>query len=183
MVKASLVLLDNKKVEDQLYSYETLKFRWSKTDLIHIKYKAPKALPTFDEHVKAINSGMYKAIYKIMLGEFPVGQIHLDKNNFTGTFYLPPLFKKALKYFKSKNIKIDPLDLTPKLFYDLAKLHPDVEVFYASANPHNTLSVNALLKYGYEQIETIFAMKVNNILPVYPNSNNIEVYNRHKQNE
>lgn len=180
MVKTSLVKLDPAKYDDQVYTYNTLKFRWSKTDLIHVKYKAPENLPTFEEHVKAIQSSKYKAIYKIMLGDLPVGQIHLDNANFTGTFYIPSLFKKALKYYKSKNIKINNLDLTPKIFYDLAKLHPEVDVFYASANPNNTLSVNALQKYGYEPIETIFAMKVKDVYPVYPTTNNMAVCERHK---
>jgi len=183
MIAASLVLLDPKKIEDQIYTYDTLKFRWSKTDLIHIKYKAPKEMPSFEEHVKYINSGKYKAIYKIMLENFPVGQIHLDNTNFTGTFLIPSLLKTAIKYFKSKNIFINHLDLTPKLFLDLAKRHTDVEVFYASVNPNSTLSVNALSKYGYEPIETIFAMKFKNSLPVYQNNINSEACKRYNNEQ
>ena len=180
MITASLVLLDTTKLEDQVYTYETLKFRWSKDNLIHIKYKNPKSIPTFEEHLAYINSGKYKAIYKIMLGNFPVGQIHLDSSNFTGTIIMPSLLRIALKYFKTQNIDINPLDLTPKIFYDLYEKHKDVEVFYASVNPTNTLSMNALLKYGYEPIEIIYAMKnVNTILP--DAGYGLDTCNRHKQ--
>jgi hypothetical protein len=154
----TLLKLNTFKTEDQEFLYEVLKFRWSKAN-INIKYKHSEQLPSFEEHVKYINSGKFKKFYKIHLHEFPIGMIYIDVNNINGTFLLPDLLKKAIKNVDMSDIKDT---LTAKIHSALFKDNPEVELHYATVNPNNTLSLKALLENGYEIVEHTLVFKTKN---------------------
>jgi hypothetical protein len=151
-----------KDIEDQKFLYDIIKFRWKHRDFINIKYKTPDTMPTFEDHVKYLNSGKYKGIYRIHLYEYSIGMIYIDINNFNGTFLLPNLLKKALKDLKQKNIKINKDEIASKSHIELFKRHKDVEIHYASINPKNKLSYESLLRNGYESVELIMTITTKN---------------------
>jgi hypothetical protein len=151
-----------KDIEDQKFLYDIIKFRWKHRDFINIKYKTPDNMPTFEDHVKYLNSGKYKGIYRIHLYEHSIGMIYIDINNFNGTFLLPNLLKKALKDLKQKNIKINKDEIASKSHIELFKRHKDVEIHYASINPKNKLSYESLLRNGYESVELIMTITTKN---------------------
>jgi len=154
----TLVKLDTSDKEDQKFLYEILKFRWSKP-YINIKYKHSNQLPSFEDHVKYINSGKFKKFYKIYLQEYPIGMIYIDINNVNGTFLLPHLLKKAIQNVDIRDVKDT---LTARIHSALFKDNPEVELHYATVNPNNTASLSALLENGYEMVEYTLAFKTKN---------------------
>jgi len=162
MAQVSLKKLDVNNIDDQQFTYDIIKYRWSNASIINIKHKTQEIMPTFNEHIGVLLSGKYKQLYKIFLGEFLIGMIFIDKNNVNGTFLLPPLLKKAFKELKKRNEPFDIKTITPQIHIQLFKNHPDVKVHFATVNPNNTLSMRALLDNGYEHIETVLAIKTEN---------------------
>jgi hypothetical protein len=157
MISPILKLIDPDNLEDQNLTYDVIKYRWSKPDIINIKYVTRDEIPSFEEHVKNLKSPSYKKIYKILLNEVFIGVIYLKKDDNIGTFVLPSLLKKALKTFNKK--EMEPHPLSAMIHREVFKDNPDVEVFFAKVNPENMLSVNALMEHGYEPIEITLAIK------------------------
>ena len=94
-----------------------LKERDPSTNISH------KKMPTYDEHVKFVQSKPYSKWYIIFKSKQKVGSIYLSKNNEIGIF----LSKK----FQGKNIGDFALN-------DLIKKNPG-ERFLANVNPKNKL--------------------------------------------
>jgi hypothetical protein len=162
MIKISLQKICPLIKENQLFLYDVLKYRWSIYDTVHIKGKCRSDLPTFDEHLKNINSDEYKVFFKIIFGDIDIGLIYLNKNNENSTFILPNLLKIALKKYKNQKKETDNVPLSTlvhKIFFE--KL-PDIETHYARVNPENKLSLTGLIDNGYEIVELILAIKTKN---------------------
>lgn len=162
MAHVSLQELNVDDLSDQQFTYDIIKYRWNNADIINIKYKTKTIMPTFDEHVQALKSPRYKKLYKIFLGEFPLGMIYIDANNVNGTFLLPWLVKHAFRELRKRNERFDIRAITPQTHIQLFRKHPDVNVHYATVNPKNMLSVRAMLDNGYEHIESVLAIKTEN---------------------
>jgi len=162
MIKISLIKIDLENIEDQKFLYEILKFRYSKSNIINVKYKCSSNLPSFEDHVKYITSGKYKIFYKINFGDITIGSVYVDKRDINGTIIIPSKLKKALKKYKDKDLEISKMPISALIHFNLFKLHPEIETHYASVNPNNILSINALIQNGYEHIESIFSMKTKN---------------------
>jgi uncharacterized protein YneF (UPF0154 family) len=156
----SLHELNTLDLNDQIYLYDILKYRWSKSNLINIKFKHSDKVPTFEDHVKHINSGKYKKIYKILLRNKAIGMIYIDIFNVNGTFIIPTLLKKVLK--ENGPINNKKMSLSQATHTELFKKHPEVEVHFATVNPKNLLSISNLLEFGYENIEMVLAIKTKN---------------------
>ena len=162
MVNVGLVKLDIFDKKDQVFSYEVLQYRWQNIDTQQIAYKTRTTIPTFDEHIKNIQSDNYKQLYKLTIGELTVGTMHIDKKDMVGIFFIPSLLKKAIRFYRNKNIPVDIDYISLQAFIALYKLHPEITLYYASVSPKNTLSINALIRHGFELNELIFAMKTKN---------------------
>jgi hypothetical protein len=162
MINVDLIKIDPSIKKDQLFLYEILKFRWKNYKKINIKYKCSEKFPTFDEHCSHITSGKYKVFYKILLGDFEIGTIYIDKNDVNGTFILPNLLKKALVKYKTQKLNIGDKPLSAHIHIKLFELHPEIKTHYASVNPENKASLNSLIDNGYEFIECILAIKTEN---------------------
>jgi len=156
----NLVEIDTTDLKDQLFLYEIVKFRFSKSDIINIKYKNSTSLPTFEQHVAYINSGKYKKIYRINFKDVTIGSIYIDKYNVNGTFLLPNLLKEAIKTYREDFRKErDQSDLSITAHIKLFELHPEVEYHYATANPKNIISLTAMQKAGYEITEIVLVRR------------------------
>ena len=162
MAQISLKKIDPHSLDDQKFTYEIVKYRWSNANIVNIKYKSREEMPSFEEHINVLASKKYKQLYKIFLGEFALGMIYIDVNNVNGTFLVPSFVKTAFKELKKRNEYFDIRQITPQTHILLFRAHPDVNVHYATANPGNTLSIKAMLDNGYEHIESVFAMKTEN---------------------
>lgn len=150
---------DTKQIEDQLFLYEVLKFRWANADTINIKYKhAQTELPTFEQHVQHINSDKYKKIYIVIIGNVRIGMVYIDKQDINGTFVVPKFLKQALKVCK-KVERINEKPLSAMIHTELFRKHPEITLHYATVNPNNKHSLNSLLENGYEIVEIVLAMK------------------------
>lgn len=159
MIKISLKLLDVNNYDDQVFLYDVLKFRWDKSEIINVKYRCSDVFPTFEQHVSYITSGKYKVFYKVYFGDVTIGSVYIDKQDINGTIIIPSELKKALKRYKGEELEIHHTQISALIHIRLYELHPEIEIHYASVNPNNTLSMNALLENGYEHIESILAIK------------------------
>lgn len=162
MVSISLVPINLQNIEDQTFLYEVLKFRWSKSHIINVKYKCSDEFPSFEDHINYIKSGKYKVFYRVNFGDITIGTVYIDKQDINGTFILPSELKKALKTYNGQELEIQHTPISALIHIKLFALHPEIEIHYASVNPINTLSMNALLDNGYEHIESILAIKTKN---------------------
>lgn len=150
---------DTKQIEDQLFLYEVLKFRWANADTINIKYKhAQTELPTFEQHVRHINSDKYKKIYMVVIGDIRIGMVYIDKHDVNGTFVVPKFLKQALKVYK-KIERVDEKPISAMIHIELFKRHPEITLHYATVNPNNKQSLSSLLENGYEIVELVLAIK------------------------
>ena len=159
MVEIGLIKLNVFDAKDQTLSYDVLLYRWQNIATQQIRYRTCINVPTFDEHIKNIQSDNYKQIYKLTIGELPVGTMHIDKKDMVGIFFLPCLLKRAIRHYRSKNIAVDIDYISSQAFISLYKLHPEITLYYTSVSPRNLLSINALNRHGFELNELIFAMK------------------------
>jgi len=162
MIEVGLVKLDVFDIKDQLLTYDIIEYRWKNADIVNIKYKTSAVKPTFEQHVKHLKSSKYKHLYKILLGEIPIGMFYHDINSTSGTFVPPSLLKKAIKFYRScgKNIVINKENSIALQVYILFyKLHPEITTHYAVVNPNNKLSLQALLDHGYELVGYVLAQE------------------------
>ena len=159
MIDVSLKEINLADIEQQLFLYDILKFRWKSKDTINIKHKCQEKLPSFQEHQHLILSGKYKVFYKIMANDLPIGTVFIDKNDINGTFIVPELLKNAFKKYKGQKLNIQDKPLSAYVHIALFKLHPEIKIHYASVNPKNKLSIKSLTDNGYELIECILAIK------------------------
>ena len=97
-------------------------------------------MPTYDEHVKFVQSKPYSKWYIIFKSKQKVGSIYLSKNNEIGIF----LSKK----FQGKNIGDFALN-------DLIKKNPG-ERFLANVNPKNKKSIQFFKNNKFKLIQYTF---------------------------
>lgn len=164
-IKITLKKINVKDKQHQIFTYEILKHRYNNHDVVNIPFISSNKLPTFKEHVKHITkSRKYKAFYKIMLGNQCVGLMYLDKQNVHGTFIPFYLIKKAIKYYKEKNIKVfsDKTCIAAAAVIELYRINPKVKTFFAKVNINNALSIKALTQFGYRPVEVTLVMETKN---------------------
>jgi hypothetical protein len=161
----SLLKLNPQDQEDQKYTYDILKYRWSISDIVNIKHKTPKELPSFENHIEHITSDFYKVFYKILLGGEQIGLIYINKYDVNSTFIVPNMLKSAIRKIGKNNLK-NELSGKQRLSYlihtTLFSLHPEIETHYATVSTSNKLSLDTLTYHGYEVIEYVLAMKTKN---------------------
>ena len=159
----SLEELDTKLYETCLFLYEIVKFRYSHNEIINIKHKAENNLPDFESHCRHLQNNKYKKIYKIKIHNIAIGALYLHVDNVNSTFIIPHLLKKALKFLKENHIFYKKHQKISILTHELLfEKHKEIKTHFASINPKNTLSRDALLEFGYEPIETIFVAYTDN---------------------
>jgi len=164
-VKVTLKKINVKLICNQRFTYDILKHRYANHEVVNIPFISSNKLPTFKEHVKHITkSKKYKAFYKIMLGTQCVGLMYLDTNNIHGTFIPFYLIKKAIKYYKEKNIEVfsDKTCIAAAAVYELYRINPKIKTFFAKVNINNPLSIKALIGFGYRPIELTLVMETIN---------------------
>jgi len=144
-------------LNDQVFLYDILKYRWS-NQFINLY---DEKIPSFEEHVNYLCSGKYKKHYKVKLGDIIIGSVYIDCNNTWGIFILPSLLKIALKKYKKENTELynNKQHLSYLVLKNLVKLNPNITSFYAKVNSKNTLSLNALLNAGFTPKTIIFETK------------------------
>lgn len=147
MIRLSIQPVDVTNFHDQVFCYEVLKYRWQNIEWQQIKYKTKLDLPTMEEHINNIQTN-YLCMYKIMIGDSAVGTIHVSKKQEGGLFVLPSHLRKALYKYGVKNIVLN--DISLQAFNQLFTKHPEIDIIYASANPKNKLSQNALERAGFK---------------------------------
>jgi hypothetical protein len=151
-----------KKLHSETFLYDVLKYRWSIYDRVHIKNKCRVDFPSFEEHIKNINSDEYKVFYKAFFGELEIGLIYLNKKDEDSTFILPNLLKKALKKYKNQKKETDFMPLGALIHKRFFENLPEIKTHYARVNPENKLSLRTLLDNGYEIVEYVLAIKTEN---------------------
>lgn len=166
MVKPiTLLPLDPYNQTDFDFAYETMEYRWKKKDTINIKYKTSTDLPNRLEAECIFRSEKIKHIYSIYFGFTKIGIIFIDIDDNISEFLLPSLIKKAIKKYKQENLVPIKIPLSALIHMTFFKKHPEITRYYASANPFNNLSINAMVKNGYEPIEIIYSMATENGAP------------------
>lgn len=168
MIRIKLIEVEPQLMLHKTFLYEIIKFRWENHELINISHRTKNVVPTFSQHEQALCSSTYKHHYIICLGDVYIGSTYVDKNDIYGMFILPKYLKQALKEYGKKNTELAtrPEPISVIVFKNLIALHPEITTFYAAVNPKNTLSRNAMIRAGHEEIEVILRQKtVNGKLP------------------
>lgn len=166
MVKPiTLLPFDSYNESDLDFANELMVYRWSKKESINIKYKTASELPSRLEMECVFRSEKIKHIYSIFLGYTKIGIIFIDIDDNISEFLLPKLIKKAIIRYRKDNPGHKIKSLSALIHMTFFKRHPEITRFYASANPFNSLSVNALVKNGYEPIEFIYSISTENGRP------------------
>lgn len=166
MVKTiTLLPFDAYNQTDLDFAYETMEYRWNKKDTINIKYKTSIDLPNRLEAECIFRSEKIKHIYNIYFGFTKIGIIFIDIDDNISEFLLPKLIKKAIKKYRQDNPSHIDVPLSALIHMTFFKKHPEITRYYASANPFNSLSINAMIKNGYEPIEIIYSMATENGIP------------------
>ena len=132
----STICLKSVTNSDIEFLFDLLKERDPSTNISH------KKMPTYDEHVKFVQSKPYSKWYIIFKSKQKVGSIYLSKNNEIGIF----LSKK----FQGKNIGDFALN-------DLIKKNPR-KLFLANVNPKNKKSIQFFKNYGFKLIQYTFEL-------------------------
>ena len=130
----STICLKSVTNSDIEFLFDLLKERDPSTNISH------KKMPTYDEHVKFVQSKPYSKWYIIFKSKQKVGSIYLSKNNEIGIF----LSKK----FQGKNIGDFALN-------DLIKKNPG-ERFLANVNPKNKKSIQFFKNNKFKLIQYTF---------------------------
>mgnify|MGYP001225995868 CR=1 FL=1 len=130
----STICLKSVTNSDIEFLFDLLKERDLSTNISH------KKMPTYDEHVKFVQSKPYSKWYIIFKSKQKVGSIYLSKNNEIGIF----LSKK----FQGKNIGDFALN-------DLIKKNPG-ERFLANVNPKNKKSIQFFKNNKFKLIQYTF---------------------------
>jgi hypothetical protein len=159
-VKVNLIDIDIKNIEDQIFLYDILKYRWSKPN-INI---SNNIIPTFEEHLCNLNVGKYKKHYRVNIGDLSIGSVYLDNTNTWGIVIVPKMIKNALKFYGITKTELykNKQHLSYIIFKNLVYLNPKVTNFYAKINAKNNLSINAFLNAGYQPTQIIFEVKSEN---------------------
>jgi hypothetical protein len=147
------------------FAYEIMEYRWSKHNSINIKHKTTESMPNWNEVECIFQSEKIKHIYSIYLGRKRVGIIFVDIDDNVSEFLLPKYLKEALKQLQDEHVDYKPKSLSADIHLTFYKKHPEIKHYYASVNPENKLSLNALIKNGYEPIEIVLAMTTEKGVP------------------
>ena len=132
--KISLKLVN---ITDHKFLYDLLKSRNPNFNISH------KKMPSFNEHVKFVNSKPYSKWYIIKQNDEKVGSIYLSKQNEIGIF--------LKKNIQGKNIGTKALKL-------LITKNPKKR-FLANINPKNTKSIKFFKKNEFKLIQYTFELE------------------------
>ena len=102
--------------KDYEFLYELLSERKQITFISH------KKMPTYEEHVKFIESEPYSKWYIIQIDDKKIGSIYLTKENEIGIFLKEPIQRRGI----GSNALNELIDINPGLRY-LANINPKNE--------------------------------------------------------
>jgi hypothetical protein len=164
MICVNLITVDPDNLEHETFLYEIIEYRWANHNVVNLSYRTDDIVPTYEKHKEALRSNRYKHHYIIRLGEINIGSCYIDKKNTYGMFILPRCLKLALKTYGKKNTELEtrPEPISVVAFKRMIALHPEITLYYATANPKNTLSRTVMVKGGHEEVEIILTQKTIN---------------------
>tara|TARA_Y100001936_G_scaffold34250_1_gene32287 strand:+ start:5070 stop:5486 length:417 start_codon:yes stop_codon:yes gene_type:complete len=134
------LILQNIDEKDYEFLFNLLKNRKPNVSISH------KKMPTYEEHVKFIESKPYHQWYIIFLNGEKVGSAYLSKNDEIGI--------SLVENIQGKNIGSEVLDL-------VIKKNPRTR-YLANINPNNLYSKKFFEKNGFELIQHTFEKISNN---------------------
>ncbi len=117
--------------KDYEFLYELLSERKQITFISH------KKMPTYEEHVKFIESEPYSKWYIIQIDDKKIGSIYLTKENEIGIFLKESIQRRGI----GSNALNELIDINPGLRY------------LANINPKNEKSIKFFKKSGFKLIQ------------------------------
>ena len=124
--------------KDYEFLYELLSERKQITFISH------KKMPTYEEHVKFIESEPYSKWYIIQIDDKKIGSIYLTKENEIGIFLKESLQRSGI----GSNALNKLIDINPGLRY------------LANINPKNEKSIEFFKKSGFKLIQYTYELNV-----------------------
>ena len=124
--------------KDYEFLYELLSERKQITFISH------KKMPTYEEHVKFIESEPYSKWYIIQIDDKKIGSIYLTKENEIGIFLKESLQRSGI----GSNALNKLIDINPGLRY------------LANINPKNEKSIKFFKKSGFKLIQYTYELNV-----------------------
>ena len=122
--------------KDYLFLYNLLKERNPQSNISH------KKMPSYNQHIKFVNSHPYTKWYIIEKGDVEVGSVYLSKQNEIGIF--------LKKKFQNQGIGDEALDL-------IIKRNPRKR-YLANINPKNKKSISFFKKNKFRLIQYTFEL-------------------------
>lgn len=123
---------------DYEFLYELLKERDDKMNISH------KKMPTFNQHVKFVNSKPYSKWYVIVLNNQKIGSIYITQINEIGIFLKKEFHKKGLG---------------DKILQLLMQMNPK-DRYLANVNPQNKKSIDFFKKNGFNIIQHTYELTI-----------------------
>ena len=124
--------------KDYEFLYELLSERKQITFISH------KKMPTYEEHVKFIESEPYSKWYIIQIDDKKIGSIYLTKENEIGIFLKESIQRSGI----GSNALNKLIDINPGLRY------------LANINPKNEKSIEFFKKSGFKLIQYTYELNV-----------------------
>ena len=123
---------------DYKFLYELLLQRKKIVNISH------KKMPTYEEHVKFIESEPYSKWYIIQIDDKKIGSIYLTKENEIGIFLKESIQRRGI----GSNALNELIDINPGLRY------------LANINPKNEKSIEFFKKSGFKLIQYTYELNV-----------------------
>ena len=123
---------------DYKFLYELLLQRKKIVNISH------KKMPTYEEHVKFIESEPYSKWYIIQIDDKKIGSIYLTKENEIGIFLKESIQRRGI----GSNALNELIDINPGLRY------------LANINPKNEKSIKFFKKSGFKLIQYTYELNV-----------------------
>ena len=121
---------------DFRFLYDLLSYRKPTENISH------KKMPSYNQHIKFVNSHPYTKWYIIEKGDMEVGSVYLSKQNEIGIF--------LKKKFQNQGIGDEALDL-------IIKINPRKR-YLANINPKNKKSISFFKKNKFRLIQYTFEL-------------------------
>jgi len=140
-----LIPLNAKNKFHKYFTYNLLKDKYKSSNIVINKLN----LPTFEQHVKLLQSFPFHCFYLTAFDNIIFGEIFVDKNMKFGAYTNRKRVKRILKSFKTHSLLLNrSLTIVKIPFQLMLELHPEIKKLYADVNINNILSIR-----GAEAIE------------------------------
>ena len=146
--------------KDAKFLYEIVKQRWS-TEHTNVHYKNTSICPTYDEHVKYLNTDPWKHSIIIYHKRVDLAVMYITQDDYLSLFFLGNNLKQLLRHKQiSKKEYKEGFD---RIYVEFLR-STGLSSLMGSCNPNNKYII-AWFEHGlFEHVENVYKVDVDNFL-------------------